>query len=80
MTSKPKGNVLITGAAQRIGRAIAIALAADGWTVGIIISNLRTGRLYEELNSSGANAYTAGADLSDDLDRNLWTGQRHTNQ
>ena len=44
MTSKPKGNVLITGAAQRIGRAIAIALAADGWTVGYIISNLRTGR------------------------------------
>ena len=35
MMTEPKGNVLITGAAQRIGRAIAIALAADGWTVGI---------------------------------------------
>ena len=68
MTSKPKGNVLITGAAQRIGRAIAIALAADGWTVGIhyFQSPDRAEALCEELNSSGANAYTAGADLSDE--------------
>ena len=68
MTIEPKGNVLISGAAQRIGRAIAIALAADGWTVGIhyFQSADAAEELCEELNSSGANAYTAGADLSDE--------------
>ncbi|MGB0631460.1 MAG: SDR family oxidoreductase [Alphaproteobacteria bacterium] len=68
MTTDPKGNVLITGAAQRIGRAIAIALAEDGWAVGIhyFQSPDEADALCAELKSGGADAYTAGADLGDE--------------
>ena len=31
----PRGTVLITGAARRIGRAIALDMARDGWAVAI---------------------------------------------
>ncbi len=35
MAADPKRAVLITGAAKRIGRAIALDLARDGWSVGV---------------------------------------------
>jgi NAD(P)-dependent dehydrogenase (short-subunit alcohol dehydrogenase family) len=68
MNSDTKGNVLITGAAQRIGRAIATALAEDGWTIGIhyFRSSEAADGLCAELTDKGARAYTLGADLGDD--------------
>ncbi len=67
MTSGSKGNVLITGAAQRIGAAIATALADDGWTVGIHFfrSSGAAEALCADLRSNGADAYIVGADLAD---------------
>ena len=67
MTSGSKGNVLITGAAQRIGAAIATALADDGWTVGIhcFRSSGAAEALCADLKSNGADAYIVGADLAD---------------
>lgn len=68
MNSASKGNALVTGAARRIGREIAIALAEDGWTVGI--HHHRSGddadALCRELNDTGKNAYAVAADLGDD--------------
>ena len=68
MTSGSTGNVLITGAAQRIGGAIAAALADDGWTVGIhyFRSADTAEALCADLKSKGAETYTVGADLGDD--------------
>ena len=67
MTSGSKGNVLITGAAQRIGAAIATALADDGWMVGIhcFRSSGAAEALCADLKSNGADAYIVGADLAD---------------
>jgi NAD(P)-dependent dehydrogenase (short-subunit alcohol dehydrogenase family) len=68
MNSTPKRNALVTGAARRIGREIAIALAEDGWTVGIHHhrSAVDADALCRELTDSGKNAYVVAADLADD--------------
>lgn len=68
MTSAPKGNALVTGAARRIGREIAIALAEDGWTVGIHHHSSAddADALCDELTGSGKSAYVVAADLADD--------------
>jgi len=58
----------VTGAARRIGREIAIALAGDGWTVGIHhhSSGEEADALCRELNEAGKAAYVVSADLADD--------------
>lgn len=63
-----KGNALVTGAARRIGREIAVALAEDGWTVGIHHrdSGADADALCAELTGAGKKAYVVGADLADD--------------
>jgi NAD(P)-dependent dehydrogenase (short-subunit alcohol dehydrogenase family) len=63
-----KKTVLITGAAQRIGRAIALALAADGWSVGVHYnaSKSEAHALVEEINVQGGKADTICADLRDE--------------
>lgn len=68
MTVVHKGNVLITGAAQRIGASIASALALDGWTVGIhyFESSDTAETLCAYLNKDRRNAYVLGADLRDE--------------
>lgn len=59
--------VLITGAARRIGRAIALDFAARGWRVGIHChkSADEAESLAKEIMSSGGTAQVLQADLSD---------------
>ncbi len=72
MTSSPPGskgaNALVTGARQRIGRAIALALAGDGWTVGIHVREPGpdAGALLDEVAAAGGTAYVVAGDLRDD--------------
>lgn len=65
--SRPQpGTVLITGAARRIGRAIALALANDGWSVAV---HYRTSQsdadlLVQEIRAAGGVAVALQADLA----------------
>ncbi len=68
---------LITGASVRIGRAIALALAADGWAIAI--HHNRSGdaarALAGEITAAGGKAVTVAGDLSDAGDvENLMPG------
>lgn len=65
----PTGRVaLVTGGARRIGRTLALALAADGWTVAVHYNTSRTDAetLVQEIKDVGAEAITVHADLSDE--------------
>lgn len=59
--------VLITGAARRIGRAIALDFAARGWRVAVHCHNsvVEAEALTKEIRSSGGTAQVLQADLSD---------------
>jgi NAD(P)-dependent dehydrogenase (short-subunit alcohol dehydrogenase family) len=59
--------VLITGAARRIGRAIALDFAARGWHVALHCHNSMADAeaLAREIASSGSTAQVLKADLSD---------------
>jgi NAD(P)-dependent dehydrogenase (short-subunit alcohol dehydrogenase family) len=59
--------VLITGAAQRIGRTLALAFAADGWRVGLHCraSKREAEELATELAAQGGVAAVLEADLAD---------------
>ncbi len=61
-----KGIVLVTGAGSGIGRACAIALAADGWTV--VLTGRREAALQEtisEAGAQGANMQAVACDVTD---------------
>lgn len=60
---------LVTGAAQRIGRAIALRLADRGMAVAVHYRNSRgdADRLVQEIAAAGGRAETFRADLSDPL-------------
>jgi len=60
--------VLITGGAQRIGRAIALALAADGWAVAVHYraSRAPAAMLVDEIVGAGGRAVALDADLADE--------------
>ncbi len=74
--SKPLNTALITGAAERIGRAIATDLVAHGWHVVIHYnkSAARADALAQELNSRASKtdpvAFAVGGDLSSESDTN----------
>ena len=58
---------LVTGAAKRIGRAIALTLAKDGWQVAIHYNRSidEADALRQEIEAAGGRAATVRADLSD---------------
>ncbi len=64
---QPHQTALITGAARRIGRAIALDLAAHGWRVGLHYRHSRDDaqRLADEIGSAGGEAAALGANLAD---------------
>lgn len=57
---------LVTGAAKRIGRAIALGLAADGWHVAVHFNGSRDAAewLAADIRAIGQRAVTLAADLS----------------
>jgi NAD(P)-dependent dehydrogenase (short-subunit alcohol dehydrogenase family) len=57
---------LVTGAARRIGRAIALGLAADGWAVAVHYrgSRAEAETLAGEIEASGGHAVALAADLT----------------
>ncbi len=66
-TSRSNRTALITGAARRIGKAIALALADDGWQV-VIHHNAScedAERLADEILAKGGEAKTIQCDLAD---------------
>ena len=65
MTKITSKAVLITGAAKRIGRALAEGLAADGWAIAIHYSSSQTEaeQLVEDIQAQGGNAIALQADL-----------------
>lgn len=63
----PSKTVLITGAARRIGRKIALDLALDGWNVAVHYrsSKNEADDLVREINSLGVRGLPIQADLAD---------------
>lgn len=63
-----RGVVLVTGAAQRIGRAIALHLASLDWRVAVHFHHSRDDalRLVDEIAAAGGDAQAFEADLSDE--------------
>ena len=60
--------VLVTGGARRIGRAIALDLAEDGWQVAVHFNNSLSAaeEVVKEISSSGNVAVAIQADLRDE--------------
>ncbi|MDI7775229.1 SDR family oxidoreductase [Asticcacaulis sp. EMRT-3] len=67
MTKTAPKTALVTGAAKRIGRAIAIALAREGYNIGVHYGRSRDDALalVAELEAIGVRACALQADLAD---------------
>lgn len=68
MTTIDRHTALVTGAGRRIGRAIALDLAANGWTVAVHYRSSRdeAEAVVEEIRRRGGRAGAFAADLSDE--------------
>jgi NAD(P)-dependent dehydrogenase (short-subunit alcohol dehydrogenase family) len=69
-TAMRPGAALVTGAAKRIGRAIALDLAKHGWTVGVHYhrSAPEAAEVVREIEGGGGRAAALHADLSREAD------------
>lgn len=67
LTKLPPKTALITGAAKRIGRAIALRLAQDGYDIGVhySTSEREAQALVAEITAMGVKAVALKADLAD---------------
>ena len=65
MTAEPR-NVLVTGAAKRLGRAIALALADAGWNIAVHYntSDADAEKTSEEVRNKGVRAAVFKSDLA----------------
>jgi NAD(P)-dependent dehydrogenase (short-subunit alcohol dehydrogenase family) len=65
--AKPNPTALVTGAARRIGRVLALDLAGRGWRVGLHCNGsvADAERLAQEIEGKGGSAAVFRADLSD---------------
>jgi NAD(P)-dependent dehydrogenase (short-subunit alcohol dehydrogenase family) len=63
-----RGAALVTGAARRLGRAMALALARDGWAVGVHYDSSRKEALetVAAIENEGGRAAALAADLDDE--------------
>lgn len=68
MVEKTASTVLITGAARRIGRAIALDLAANGWAVAVHYNSSKdeAASVASEIEADGGRVATLSADLADE--------------
>ena len=68
MTSRAPKIALVTGGAQRVGKAIVRDLAANGWAVAVHFnrSHQAAEDLVAEIRSAGGQAVALGADLGDE--------------
>ena len=64
-----KGNALITGAAKRIGRHLALTLAQDGWAIAVHYRSAKeeAASLVDEIKAAGGTACSVQADLSQEV-------------
>jgi pteridine reductase len=65
--TKEKGVALVTGAARRVGRAIALRLADEGFDVAFtyLTSGTAAGELRDEIQKKGRSCLAISADLTD---------------
>ncbi len=77
MTEQDKGTVLITGAAHRIGRALALGLAADGWAVAVHCNRSLSGArdVTDRIVAAGGRAAVLQADLADEKETHALVGR-----
>ncbi len=67
-TESIPGVALVTGAAKRVGRALALNLARDGWAVAVhyATSRAEAEQTAAEIEAAGGRAVTLAADLRDE--------------
>jgi NAD(P)-dependent dehydrogenase (short-subunit alcohol dehydrogenase family) len=63
MNNAPR-NALITGAGKRVGQAVAIALAKDGWNVALHHNSTAPDETVEKIKAHGVKFCTIQADLN----------------